>query len=32
MVKSSMNEIEQRDAVDGPVGSEGGRGPSALST
>jgi transposase len=32
MVKSSMNEIEQRDVVDGPVGSAGGRGPSALPT
>src|SRR5215212_11321295 len=27
-----MNEIDRRDAVDGPVVSEGGRGPSTLST
>jgi len=32
MVKSSMNEIEHKDAVDGPVVSEGGRRPSTLST
>jgi len=33
MVKSSMNEIERTAAaVDGPVVSEGGRSPSALST
>jgi transposase len=32
MVKSSMNEIEPENAADGPVGSEGGRSPSALST
>ena len=32
MVKSSMNEIERKDAVDGPVVSEGGRSPSTLST
>jgi transposase len=32
MVKSSMNEIEHKDAVDGPVVSEGGRSPSTLST
>ena len=31
-MKSSMNEIDRRDAVDGPVVSEGGRGPSTLST
>ena len=32
MMKSSMNEIEHKDAVDGPVVSEGGRSPSTLST
>jgi hypothetical protein len=32
MMKSTMNEIESADAVDGPVGSEGGRGPSTLPT
>jgi transposase len=32
MVKSSMNEIERKDAGDGPVVSEGGHRPSALST
>ena len=32
MMKSSMNEIESADAVDGPVVIEGGRSPSALST
>jgi transposase len=32
MVKSSMNEIERKDAGDGPVVSEGGQRPSALST
>ena len=32
MMKSSMNEIESDDAVDGPVVIEGGRSPSALST
>ena len=32
MMKSSMNEIGRSDADDGPVGSEGGRSPSALST
>jgi transposase len=32
MVKSSMNEIEPENAADGPVGSEGGHGPSTLST
>ena len=32
MMKSSMNEIDSFDATDGPVGSEGGRSPSALST
>jgi transposase len=32
MVKSSMNEIERMNAADGPVVSEGGRSPSALST
>ena len=31
-MKSSMNEIESDDAVDGPVVIEGGRSPSALST
>lgn len=30
-MKSSMNEIDRRDAVDGPVVSEGGRSPSTLS-
>jgi len=30
-VKSSMNEIDRPDAVDGPVVSEGGRSPSTLS-
>jgi transposase len=32
MVKSSMNGIIRNDVADGPVGSEGGRRPSALST
>ena len=32
MMKSSMNENDRPDAADGPVGSEGGRGPSTLST
>lgn len=32
MVKSSMSKIELKDAGDGPVVSEGGRRPSALST
>jgi transposase len=32
MVKSSMSKIELEDAGDGPVVSEGGRRPSALST
>jgi hypothetical protein len=32
MVKSSMNEIEIRDAADGPVDGAGGRSPSAPST
>ena len=32
MVKSSMNEIERGDVAGGPVVSEGGRSPSALST
>ncbi len=32
MMKSSMDETESADAVDGPVVIEGGRGPSALST
>ena len=31
-MKSSMNGIERPDAADGPVDSEGGRGPSMLST
>jgi transposase len=31
-MKSSMNENDRPDAADGPVGSEGGRGPSTLST
>ena len=31
-MKSSMNEIDGPDASDGPVGSEGGRSPSTLST
>ena len=31
-MKSSMNENDRPDAVDGPVVSEGGRGPSTLST
>jgi transposase len=31
MVKSSMNEIERKAVYDGPVVSEGGRGPSTLS-
>ena len=31
MVKSSMDEIKRQDAADGPVVSEGGRSPSALS-
>ena len=32
MVKSNMNRIMRNDVADGPVGSEGGRSPSALST
>ena len=32
MVKSSMSRIMRNDVADGPVGSEGGRSPSALST
>ena len=32
MVESSMNETERKDVADGPVGSVGGRSPSALST
>src|SRR3954463_12975626 len=32
MVKSSMSRIMRHDVADAPVGSEGGRGPSALST
>ena len=32
MMKSSMSKIEPNDADDGPVVSEGGRSPSALST
>ena len=32
MVKSNMSRIRRDDVADGPVGSEGGRGPSALST
>ena len=32
MVKSSMNRIKRNDVAVGPVGSEGGRSPSALST
>ena len=32
MMKSNMNEIDRPDAVDGPVGSEGGRSPSTLTT
>ena len=32
MVKSSMSGMMRNDGVDGPVGSEGGRRPSALST
>ncbi len=32
MVKSSMNRIIRNDVADGPVGNEGGRSPSALST
>lgn len=32
MVKSSMSRIIRNDVADGPVGSEGGRRPSALST
>ena len=32
MVKSSMSRIIRHDVSDGPVGSEGGRSPSALST
>ena len=32
MVKSSMTKIERNDVVDGPVVSESGRSPSALST
>ena len=32
MVKSSMKRIKRNDVADGPVGSEGGRSPSALST
>ena len=31
-MKPSMNEIDRPDAVDGPVVSEGGRGPSTLTT
>jgi transposase len=31
MVKSSMSRIRRPDVADGPVGSEGGRSPSALS-
>jgi len=31
-MKSSMNEIDRPDAAAGPVGSEGGRSPSTLST
>src|SRR5215218_719420 len=31
MVKSSMDEIERKNAADGPVASEGGRSPSTLS-
>ncbi len=31
-MKSNMNEIDRPDAADGPVGSEGGRRPSTLST
>ena len=32
MVKSSMSRIIRNDVADGPVGNEGGRSPSALST
>ena len=32
MVKSNMSRIRRDDVADGPVGSEGGRRPSALST
>src|SRR5881227_3181262 len=32
MVKSSMSRIMRNDVTEGPVGSEGGRSPSALST
>lgn len=32
MMKLNMNKIDRADAVDGPVGSEGGRSPSTLST
>ena len=32
MMKTSLNEIDRPDADDGPVGSEGGRSPSTLST
>src|SRR3954451_13732947 len=32
MMKPTMNEIDRPDAVDGPVGSAGGRSPSTLST
>src|SRR3954466_16335591 len=32
MVKSSMSRIMRNNVADAPVGSEGGRGPSALST
>jgi transposase len=32
MVKSNMNRIMRNDVADGPVGNEGGRSPSALST
>src|SRR2546423_8325932 len=32
MVESSMNRIMQNDVADAPVGSEGGRRPSTLST
>ena len=32
MVKSRMNRVMRNDVADGPVGNEGGRSPSALST
>ena len=32
MVKSNMSRIRRHDVTDGPVGSEGGQSPSALST